>query len=86
MVKINTPPAAVMGALSRAVAYAREIPVARLVCAEFVLICLAIILMSSDTILNLLMFAMAGLGLLGFAAPIHDEVGKTVEDVECHRD
>lgn len=72
MRKTNTLPAVLIDALSRAVAYTREIAVARLVCAEFVLICFCIVLMSSDRILNLLMFAMAGLGLLGFAAPEKD--------------
>lgn len=69
MRKTNTLSAVVIGALSRAVAYTREIAVARLVCAEFALICFGIVLMSSDRILNLLMLAMAGLAMLGFAAP-----------------
>lgn len=72
MGKLKTMPAVLIDALSRAVAYTREIAVARLVCAEFVLICFGIVLMSSDRILNLLMLAMAGLGLLGFAAPEKD--------------
>ena len=47
MGKLNTLPTVFIDALSRIMAYTREIAVARLVCAEFVLICFGIVLMSS---------------------------------------